>query len=79
MTKPLDVSGTYSGIERDDYPTFASIKIPFGEKHLLVPAFRFADGSVSRAMLTEKEWKALSSETRTRLTIDPSLVLEEPR
>ena len=67
MNKP----GTYGAMNRDDYPTIAEIYVPFGNsgKCLAVPAFRFRDGSVSRAMFTEEEWAALPDEARAKLRV----------
>lgn len=56
--------------ERAKYPTMATAYVPFGEKHsFMVPAFRYSDGRVSRAMMTNPEWEALPEEWRKELSI----------
>lgn len=56
--------------ERDRHPTMTSAAVPFTEKHrLLVLAFRYKDGRVSRAMMSNDEWMALPEGERERLPV----------
>lgn len=56
--------------ERAKYPSMATVYVPFGDKaKFMVPGFRYSDGRVSRAMMTNPEWEDLSEEERRRITI----------
>lgn len=68
--------GTYATVERSVFPEMATLAIPvFGPDapKFLVCGMRYRDGSLSRALMTNDEWDALSEERRKALTVDPSL------
>lgn len=74
----LSDEGTYSSMNRADWPAMAFLAIPIGTgaPRLCVMGMRYPDGRVSRQLMKVQEWNALSVQDREKLTVPADWIQE---